>query len=138
MIIINASIQVPDDELEFTFARSSGPGGQNVNKVNSKAVLKWSIDDADHVPASVIARFKAAFANQINKDGKVVIASDAYRDQARNIQDCKDKLTTMLKAVARPPKPRKKTKPTKAQKETRLKQKRQQAEKKQQRQKIQY
>lgn len=135
MIKVTSSIQVPLEELEFSFARSSGPGGQNVNKVNSKAIMKWRIDEAAFVPSDVIERFKTSYGNQINKDGFVVISSETYRDQHRNIQDCKDKLAAMLKAVALPPKPRKRTKPSKGQIEVRLQQKHQRAEKKQRRQK---
>jgi len=138
MIVVGGSIKIPDEELEFSFARSSGPGGQNVNKVNSKAIMKWQIDDADYVPAAVIKRFKDSYGNQINKLGEVVISSDTYRDQARNVQDCKDKLTAMLQAIAKPPKKRRPTKPSRSQKEARLKGKKEQKEKKQRRQRIDY
>ena len=116
---VTPQIRIPLGELVFTFARSSGPGGQNVNKVNSKATLHWPISSAS-LPDDVRARFVAAFGGQINKQGELVLQSQRFRDQERNIEDCVEKLRGMLQRVATPPKRRKKTRPSRASKQRRL------------------
>ena len=116
---ISESLHIPDHELDFTFARSGGPGGQNVNKVASKAVLRWNIAQNATIPEAVKERFRTSYGNRITGDGEVVIMSDEYRDQPRNMESCREKLATMLRAVARPPKVRRATKPTRASKERR-------------------
>jgi ribosome-associated protein len=130
MLAVTSRITIPDDELRFTYVRSSGPGGQNVNKVNSKAVLRWPIAANTSVPHEVKSRFSARFGTRITVDGEVVISSDRYRDQGRNTQDCLDKLKEMLVSVAVPPKKRRPTKPSRASKERRLKAKTEHADKK--------
>ena len=117
---ISERLLIPDNELEFSFARSGGPGGQNVNKVSSKAILKWSLDDNRTIPEAVKTRFRSSFGNRVTTDGHVVIASDEYRDQPRNIENCREKLTDMLRTVEKPPKIRRATKPTRGSKERRL------------------
>ena len=116
---VTPQIHIPLGELVFTFARSSGPGGQNVNKVNSKATLHWPTSSAS-LPDDVRARFVAAFGGQINKHGELVLQSQRFRDQERNIEDCLEKLRGMLQRVAPPPKRRKKTRPSRASKQRRL------------------
>ncbi len=125
---ISDRLLIPENELEFSFARSGGPGGQNVNKVSSKAILKWNIDANTSIPESVKSRFRSSFANRVAADGNVVIASDEYRDQPRNIENCRQKLAQMLASVEKPPKPRRATKPTRASKERRLAGKKRDAE----------
>lgn len=117
---VTPEIRVPLSELSFTFARSSGPGGQNVNKVNSKATLHWSVTGTAALADDVRSRFLAAFGGQINKQGELVLHSQRFRDQERNIEDCLDKLRAMLQRIARPPKTRKKTRPSRAAKQRRL------------------
>jgi ribosome-associated protein len=117
---ISESLHIPDHELDFTFARSGGPGGQNVNKVASKAVLRWNIAQNATIPEAVKERFRTSYGNRITGDGEVVIMSDEYRDQPRNMESCREKLATMLRAVAKPPKVRRATKPTRASKERRI------------------
>lgn len=135
MLIVNKRIAIPDEELAFSYVRSSGPGGQNVNKVNSKAVLRWNVAANSSVPADVRERFAAAQRRRITTGGEIVLSSDRYRDQARNAADCLDKLRAMLAEVATPPKKRRPTKPSKAARERRLKTKTEQSQKKQARQK---
>lgn len=130
---VNAELAIPRRELRFTFVRSSGPGGQNVNKVASKAVLRWSVRDTDSLPEPVRTRLLSRAARQINDRGELVLTSQRYRDQQRNIDDCLDKLRRLILSVAKPPKKRKKTRPTRASKEHRLQQKRQAGEKKRRR-----
>ncbi|HOX45995.1 MAG TPA: alternative ribosome rescue aminoacyl-tRNA hydrolase ArfB [Myxococcota bacterium] len=127
---VSASLRIPRAELEFTFARSSGAGGQNVNKVNSKAVLRWDLRHSPSLPPGVRARFLARFGSRVTREGELVLASEEHRDQARNIEACLEKLTDMLRAVERPPKPRRPTRPSAGQKRRRLADKRHQKTKK--------
>jgi ribosome-associated protein len=133
MLFIPPDIRLDDDELTFTFVRSSGPGGQNVNKVNSKAVLRWNVTASAGVPPDVRQRFVSRFRGKLTAEGNLVIASQRFRDQRRNEEDCRDKLRAMLAAVARPPKRRKTTRPTRASIERRKEQKRKTSRKKERR-----
>ena len=130
---INSRIAIPPRELRFSFVRSSGPGGQNVNKVNTKAQLRWSVRASDALPDDVRARILARYARRINDRGELVLTSQRYRVQARNIDDCLTKLREMLAVVAVPPRRRKKSQPPRSARESRLREKRATSEKKRQR-----
>ncbi len=121
-------LQVPARELRFRFVRSSGAGGQNVNKVASKAVLRWDVARSASLPADVRARFLARYARRLTREGELVLASDRFRDQARNVADCVERLREMLDAVAEPPTPRHPTRPGGAARARRLAAKRARAE----------
>lgn len=127
---VTRRIRVPMTEFDWTFARSGGPGGQNVNKVNTKAQLRWNLAETEALPPDVMERFRKKCRRRITSDGEFLISSQRYRDQGRNVQDCLDKLRDLLADAAVRPKQRKKTKPTRASKERRLKSKREQAQKK--------
>jgi ribosome-associated protein len=114
------AVALPLAELRFEFARSSGPGGQNVNKVESKAVLRWDVGASRAVPAAVRARFRERYAKRITGEGVLVLASQRHRERERNVADCLAKLGAMLAEVATPPKPRKATRPSRGAKERRL------------------
>src|SRR4051812_21030894 len=88
--------QVPDWELDWSYVRSSGPGGQNVNKVNSKAVLRWNAWRTTFVGYEKKEKLIARLANKLTSDGDIVIASDRFRDQPRNRDDCLEKLHELL------------------------------------------
>ena len=81
MLEINAHLRIPDDELEWSYVRSGGPGGQNVNKVASKAVLRWNLAASPSLPEDVKARLRARQANRITAEGDLVLTSQRYRDQ---------------------------------------------------------
>src|SRR5262245_38634573 len=120
MLQISAHIAIPEDELSFSFSRSSGPGGQNVNKVASKATLRWAAAASQALPVDVRGRFLAKFASQLTNDGEVVLYSQEFRDQPKNIAACREKLRVMISSVLAPPKKRRPTKPTKGSKVRRL------------------
>jgi ribosome-associated protein len=125
MLEINRLIRIPLSEFHWTFVRCGGPGGQNVNKVASKAVLRWNIQTSPSLTASVKARLQARNRNRITAAGELLIWSQTYRDQERNRADCLRKLQEMIRQAATPPKERKRTKPTKASRQRRLDTKRQ-------------
>ncbi len=124
-----------ESEIVFTFTRSDGPGGQNVNKVNTKVTLRWNIIASANCPSAVKERFAKKFKNRLSDDGEVVISSTRFRSQIRNKADCLEKLNDMLEQVKSAPKKRKKTKPSKGAIEKRLNSKRLQADKKKDRSK---
>lgn len=132
MIQVNEAISVPDDELEWSYARSGGPGGQNVNKVSSKAVLRWkAAASAAQIPVGAWERMKARFPSRFTVEGDVVISSQEYRDQERNRLACEAKVAEMIRAALVEPTPRKKTKVSKTAKKRRVADKRRQSAKKQ-------
>jgi ribosome-associated protein len=130
---VNANISIPPGELRFSFVRSSGPGGQNVNKVASKAVLRWNVLASTALGEDVRQRLVARERRRMNDRGELVIASQRFRDQRKNIDDCLEKLTALVKTAAARPRVRKKTNTPRASREARLHNKRAQSEKKQRR-----
>lgn len=130
---VNPNIQIPLSELQFSFARSGGPGGQNVNKVNSKAILRWAILMSPSLSEAVRARFLAKFANRLTAEGILILVSQRYRDQSSNCEDCLEKLKEMILSVAERPIPRRPTKPTLGSKQRRVEAKKGNSLKKQRR-----
>jgi len=120
---ITPTLKIPDAELRLSFARSSGPGGQNVNKVSSKAILHFDVLTSPSLPPDVRERFLSRYRTRVTNAGEVVIHSEEFRDQPRNIQACYDKLRAMVLTVLRPPKKRRPTKPTRGSKVRRLNEK---------------
>lgn len=129
-LYVSRRLTIPASELQTTFARSGGPGGQNVNKVNSKVTLRWSIRDNPLMPEPWRARVEARFSGRINTEGEMVLHSERYRSQHRNLEDCREKLRDLLLECQTAPRRRVATRPTKGSKVRRLDAKRQQGEKK--------
>ncbi len=113
-------IRIPLREMTFAFARSSGPGGQHVNKVSSKAVLRWAVLESVHLPDDVRARFRDRYGSRLTLTGEIVIASQRFRSQRRNIEDCLAKLAAMLAGAAAAPVPRRPTRPGRTARQRRL------------------
>src|SRR5712692_9500030 len=124
LLEINNRLRIPLDEFEWMFVRSGGPGGQNVNKVASKAVLRWNLAASSSLPDPVKARFRSQQRNRITADGDLIVTSQRYRDQERNKEDCLEKLRHMILQATLIPKPRKPSKPGRAARERRLQVKR--------------
>jgi len=133
MLVINDSLKIPLKEFRFSFARSSGPGGQNVNKLNTKALLRWAVVQSPSVPEPVRRRLLSKYRRRITLEGDLLLSSQRFRDAGRNVADCLEKLRLMLAEAAVAPKPRRPTRPTRASARRRLDLKRQQSQKKRQR-----
>lgn len=127
---------IPTNELNFSFSRSSGAGGQNVNKVNTKVMLKWNALQSKSIPKIVVERMISKYPNRFLADGTLVLSSQRFRHQAQNIADCVAKLAALIDSSALPVKLRKKTTPTKAAKNKRRIEKEQKSDRKKERQKI--
>jgi ribosome-associated protein len=134
MLVVTPHLRVPLREFRFRFVRSSGAGGQNVNKVNTKAVLRWSVGRSRSLPEGVRRRFVARFPRRITSRGDLVLTSQRFRDRGRNVADCLEKLRAMLLEVAVAPRTRKPSRPTRASVVRRLESKRRTAVKKSRRQ----
>ena len=132
MLEVTELIRIPEEELEWSYARSGGPGGQNVNKVASKAVLRWKAAlTVAAIPEPARVRMRTRFPSRFTTEGDAVIQSQKYRDQERNRLDCIEKLTEMIRVSLVEPAVRKVTKPTKGAKRRRVADKRRLSQKKQ-------
>lgn len=107
------------NEFKFEFARSSGPGGQHVNKTNSAAILRWNV--AESLSFSGEQKLKLQYKLKTTQEGDVVIRSEEYRDQEKNKKRCLEKLDEAIDRALFIPKKRKPTKPSRSQKEKRIK-----------------
>ncbi len=104
-------MRIPFEELSFSYSRSSGAGGQNVNKVNSKVTMEWAIARNISLHPNVILRFHERYGNLITQAGFVQISCQESRSQKMNQDECIARLNRMIENVLVPPKPRRKTKP---------------------------
>jgi ribosome-associated protein len=127
MLEITQTIHIPDNELSWSFARSGGPGGQNVNKVASKAVLRWQLAQNTTLPDDVRQRLETQQRGRITTEGDLLITSQRYRDQESNRTDCLEKLRQLVLEATHRPRPRKKTRPSRGARERRLAAKRHRA-----------
>jgi ribosome-associated protein len=120
MLEISDRLRIPDEEFSWSFVRSGGPGGQNVNKVASKAVLRWNVVASPSLPDDIKARLQQQQRSRITSEGDLLLTSQRYRDQERNRLDCLEKLAELLRSAAVVPKKRHKTKPSRGARERRL------------------
>ncbi len=115
-------------DLRFGFSRSSGPGGQNVNKVNTKTELRISMSAIHGLSQRAVHRFRVAVKNRLSAEDEVIVTSDTERTQDANRHNCLKKLRELLIAAQHEPKIRRKTKPSRASKERRIKTKKARSE----------
>lgn len=132
-LLINQTIQIPEAEFHWTSVRSQGPGGQNVNKVNTKVVLRWNVLETQAIPPRARDRLIQRAGSLVTQDGWLIVTSQQGRRRSDNLQDCFDKLRSLVLASLREPKVRRATRPTAASERRRRKTKEEVARKKQQR-----
>jgi ribosome-associated protein len=130
---ITPSIAIPDEELEERFVRSSGPGGQNVNKVATAVELRFDALNSPALPEALRTRLLARRDSRITADGVIIIQAQRFRSQDRNREDARERLLNLILAVLKPPTPRIATKPSRGAQERRLTSKRERAGVKRQR-----
>lgn len=126
-LIVTDAVVIPGDDLMVIAVRSSGPGGQNVNKVATKVELRFDLANTTALPAPVKARLAVACRGRLDAEGRVIITSEATRNRIRNLTDARDKLAALIREALVPPRPRRPTKPTRASKERRIDDKRRRA-----------
>jgi ribosome-associated protein len=120
MIRITPTISLHDDELSESFVRSSGPGGQNVNKVSTAVELRFDVRNSPSLTEPVKARLTKLGGHRMTKDGVLIIQAERFRTQEANRKDARDRLIELIIAATFVPKKRIKTKPTRASKERRV------------------
>jgi ribosome-associated protein len=111
---------IPEEELEESFVRASGPGGQNVNKVSTAVELRFDVRRSPSLRPTVRARLMRLAGRRLTKDGVLVIRADRFRTQEMNRSDARSRLAELIEEASHEPKPRIKTKPSKGSKERRL------------------
>jgi ribosome-associated protein len=118
-LFIKRGLVIPETELEESFVRSSGPGGQNVNKVASAVKLRFDVGQSPSLPAPVRARLLALSDARLDAMGVITITARRFREQARNRADARGRLAELILAASNPPTPRVATKPPRASKRRR-------------------
>jgi ribosome-associated protein len=120
MIRITDQISIEESELEESFVRSSGPGGQNVNKLSTAVQLRFDVRQSPSLPNDVALRLMRLGGRRITKDGVLVIIAQNHRTQERNRAEARERLVDLVSEAAVKPIPRRATKPTKASKQRRI------------------
>ncbi len=120
MIAVSPSITLEDSELDFSFLRASGPGGQNVNKVETAVQLRFDVRGSPSLPEGVRQRLERLAGRRLTQDGVLVISAQRFRSQERNRQDALDRLLALIREAEIPPVPRRPTRPTLASRKRRL------------------
>ena len=120
MLIVTPDVSIPDEEFEWKFIRSSGPGGQNVNKVASAVQLRFLLPRNTSLPTAARNRLRRMAGQKLIDDGSILISARSERSQEQNRRDALERLAELIRAALIEPKVRKKTRPTRASKERRI------------------
>jgi ribosome-associated protein len=120
MLVVTPEVSIPDEEFEWKFIRSSGPGGQNVNKVASAVQLRFLLPLNTSLPVAARNRLRRLAGQRLIDDGSILISARSERSQEQNRRDALDRLAELIRAALIEPKIRKKTRPTRASKERRI------------------
>ena len=127
MIEIDERTSIDEGELAFHFARSGGPGGQNVNKVSTKAELRWKIAESRAIGEDAKQRLTALAGRRLNAEGELIVVCGRHRSQVANREECVERLVELVRRSLRPPKRRQATRPSAASKAGRIEEKRRRA-----------
>ncbi len=119
-IVVTPTVRIPASEVQVSFARSGGPGGQNVNKVASKVELRWTPSTSGAFTPDDRAWVLGKLGGRLTNDGELLVTSEKHRDQGRNRADATEKLAAIVRAALFRPKPRRATKPSRGSKERRI------------------
>ena len=120
MIVVTPRIVLDERELEETFVRASGPGGQNVNKLSTAVQLRFDVRRSPSLPDDVRARVERLAGSRLTGEGVLIIVAQRHRTQERNREDARERLVDLIRRAAVAPTPRRPTKPTLASKRRRL------------------
>ena len=123
-LIINDRLTIPAAEVRISFARSGGPGGQNVNKVATKVELRWKPEQSAVLASDEMSRLIERLSPRLTDDGDLIVTSSRTRDQSRNREDARTKLAALIRQATEPAKVRKKTRPSRKSVQQRIDEKR--------------
>ena len=128
---VTGDLSLPLAELRFSFDRSPGPGGQNVNKLNTRVEVRFDVDSSPSLSPDLHRRLRHALRGRLTQDGQLIVRSSQHRSQAQNRRECLSRLAAILAHALRPPPPRRRpTRPTTASRTRRLEGKRRDSQKK--------
>jgi ribosome-associated protein len=119
-IVVTDAVRIPERALTVRAVRASGPGGQNVNKVATKIELRVDLDAIEGLAADARARLDLLVRHRLDAEGRLLVTSQATRNQARNADDAREKVAALVRAALVPPRLRRKTRPTAAAKAMRI------------------
>lgn len=123
-------VTIPREKITIRFARSGGPGGQNVNRVETKVEARFVVAEAEWIPQAARDRLVQMVRSRLNSKGELVVVSSRFRSQARNLEDCLARIRKLVSKARRKPKRRIPTRPTGASRERRIANKRARSQKK--------
>ena len=119
-IVVDDTVRVPEGAMHVRAVRASGPGGQNVNKVATKVDVRVDLDAIEGLSAAARARLATLCRHRLDADGRLMVSSQAERNQARNLEDALDRVRTLVAAALREPRSRKASRPSAAARERRI------------------